>query len=182
MPDGCSACPCDPGDSTARVRDGHVVKGAALRLICRVFHARAGSRWFSPRRTGRVVDGDGDKRFYRDVFRRTFDQAAGATVIAAASTPDKLQVCRDSGADMLLNYRERSGDERATGGKGGSWRGALKRLVGERGIDVVVDNVGGADCEASEELSFCCVTMGGGFPEMIRCLRFTLVVTKAAKW
>lgn len=66
-------------------------------------------------------------------------KAAGATVVAAASTSEKLRVCRDSGADLLLNYRESEGD----------WRGALKRLTGGRGIDVVVDNVGGLDCGVS---------------------------------
>lgn len=63
-------------------------------------------------------------------------KAAGATVVAAASTSEKLRVCRDSGADLLLNYREGEGD----------WRGALKRLTEGRGIDVVVDIVGGSDC------------------------------------
>lgn len=74
-------------------------------------------------------------------------QAAGATVIAAASTGDKLQACRDSGADLLLDYRQ--GDGNGGGRRGGDWRGALKRLTGGRGVDVVLDNVGGADCEVS---------------------------------
>lgn len=75
-------------------------------------------------------------------------QAVGATVIAAASSPDKLQACRDSGADLLLNYREealplKENDQR----RRKDWRSALKRLTGGRGVDIVVDNVGGADCE-----------------------------------
>lgn len=73
-------------------------------------------------------------------------QAAGATVIAAASTPEKLETCRDSGADFLLNYRDPK-DSRAGKSRAGNWRQALKRLVGPRGIDVVLDSVGGADCE-----------------------------------
>lgn len=76
-------------------------------------------------------------------------------MIAAASSADKLQACRDSGADLLLNYRDREGV--AAGGKGDrpeargrDWRAALRRLTGGRGVDVVLDNVGGADCEVSE--------------------------------
>ncbi|CAM9456487.1 unnamed protein product [Ectocarpus sp. 13 AM-2016] len=74
-------------------------------------------------------------------------KAAGATVIAAASTREKLQACRDSGADFLLNYRQ--GDDIGGGRRGGDWRGALKRVTGGRGVDVVLDNVGGADCETA---------------------------------
>lgn len=73
-------------------------------------------------------------------------QAAGAIVVAAASTAEKLEACRASGADFLLNYRELEGDATGKGG-GGGWRDALKELVGRRGIDVVLDSVGGADCE-----------------------------------
>ena len=82
-------------------------------------------------------------------------------MIAAASTPEKLQACRESGADLLLNYRQSedsgggdgkagaspSSRERRRGGGGVDWRAALKRLTGGRAVDVVLDNVGGADCE-----------------------------------
>lgn len=75
-------------------------------------------------------------------------------MIAAASTPDKLRACRDSGADLLLNYRDNGGvSKEAEGGsskgRGRDWRAALKRLTGGREVDVVLDNVGGADCEVS---------------------------------
>ena len=78
-------------------------------------------------------------------------------MIAAASSTDKLQACRDSGADLLLNYRD-SGGVVAQGkgdrskGRGQDWRSALRRLTGGRGVDIVLDNVGGADCEVSEPL------------------------------
>ncbi|CAM9857180.1 unnamed protein product, partial [Hapterophycus canaliculatus] len=74
-------------------------------------------------------------------------KAAGAIVIAAASTQEKLQACRDSGADLLLNYREGHSGGGGVSGGGGDWRRALKRLTGGRAVDVVLDNVGGADCE-----------------------------------
>jgi|TARA_R100000501_G_scaffold17911_1_gene34726 NADPH2:quinone reductase len=54
----------------------------------------------------------------------------GAKVIAAASTQEKLDLCREYGADETINYAEedlREGIKRATGGKG---------------VDVVYDPVG----------------------------------------
>lgn len=92
---------------------------------------------------------DTPRLFFSDLSSRDFppqNQAAGATVIAAASTPEKLEACRESGADMLLKYR---GQDRDGNGDSGSWREALKRLIGKRGVDVVLDVVGGSDCEVS---------------------------------
>jgi len=61
----------------------------------------------------------------------------GATVIAAASSDDKLAVARDRGADHTFRY----GSE--------PLRDAVKRLTGGRGADVVFDPVGGAVFEES---------------------------------
>lgn len=62
-------------------------------------------------------------------------KAIGARVIACASSDDKLTLCRDSGADQLVNYtRTDLKDE-------------LKRLTGGAGVDVVYDPVGGDLCE-----------------------------------
>ncbi len=64
-------------------------------------------------------------------------KAIGAKVIAAASTEEKLAVCRAHGADELINYGSddlREGIKRATGGKG---------------PDVIYDPVGGAYTEAA---------------------------------
>jgi NADPH2:quinone reductase len=58
-------------------------------------------------------------------------KAAGARVIAAASTDAKCALCRDLGADETLNYT--STDVRA----------ALKEMTGGKGPDVVYDPVGG---------------------------------------
>jgi len=55
----------------------------------------------------------------------------GARVIACASTDDKLAFARAHGADAVVNYATEN------------LRDALKRLGGERGIDVVFDPVGG---------------------------------------
>ena len=55
----------------------------------------------------------------------------GATVIGAASTEEKVDFVRSLGADHVINYG-------AT-----ELRGAIKEVVGEGGVDVVYDPVGG---------------------------------------
>jgi NADPH2:quinone reductase len=59
----------------------------------------------------------------------------GARVIACASSDDKLAFAREHGADETVNYERED------------LRGALKRLGGERGVDVVYDPVGGRHAE-----------------------------------
>ena len=59
----------------------------------------------------------------------------GARVIACASSDDKLAFARQHGADETVNYDRED------------LRGALKKLGGERGIDVVYDPVGGRYAE-----------------------------------
>jgi NADPH2:quinone reductase len=59
----------------------------------------------------------------------------GARVIACASSDDKLAFAREHGADETVNYDRED------------FRAALKRLGGERGIDVVYDPVGGRYAE-----------------------------------
>jgi NADPH:quinone reductase len=59
----------------------------------------------------------------------------GARVIACASSDEKLAFARDHGADETVNYAAED------------LRGALKRLGGEHGIDVVYDPVGGPYAE-----------------------------------
>ena len=54
----------------------------------------------------------------------------GAHVIAAASNEEKLQVCRDYGADATINYAE------------SDLKAEVKRLTGGKGVDVVYDPVG----------------------------------------
>ncbi|MEM7468770.1 MAG: NADPH:quinone oxidoreductase family protein [Pseudomonadota bacterium] len=55
----------------------------------------------------------------------------GATVIAAASTPEKLALCEKYGADKTVNYRTEN------------LRDAVKELTSGHGVDVVYDPVGG---------------------------------------
>ena len=55
----------------------------------------------------------------------------GARVIAAASTDEKLALCKQLGADELINYSD------------ASLKDTLKELTGGKGVDVVYDPVGG---------------------------------------
>ncbi|MGI9481130.1 MAG: NADPH:quinone oxidoreductase family protein [Hyphomicrobiales bacterium] len=64
-------------------------------------------------------------------------RAMGARVIACASSPEKLEICRTLGADELLNYREQD------------LKNGLKELTGGKGADVVYDPVGGPLAEAA---------------------------------
>jgi NADPH:quinone reductase len=64
-------------------------------------------------------------------------KALGARVIAAASSADKLEVCRRHGADDCINYDTENLRER------------IKELTGGAGVDVVYDPVGGAYSEAA---------------------------------
>ena len=58
-------------------------------------------------------------------------KALGARVIAAASSAEKLATCRAKGADEVINYREQN------------LRDEIKRITGGKGVDVVLDPVGG---------------------------------------
>jgi len=55
----------------------------------------------------------------------------GAKVIAAASSEEKLELCKKLGADEVINYSETS------------LKDAVKELTGGKGVDVVYDPVGG---------------------------------------
>ena len=64
-------------------------------------------------------------------------KAVGARIIAAASTDEKLAVCKAHGADVLINYSTQD------------LRAAIKEATGGAGPDVVYDPVGGAYAEAA---------------------------------
>nr|WP_298991646.1 NADPH:quinone oxidoreductase family protein [uncultured Polaribacter sp.] len=55
----------------------------------------------------------------------------GAKVIAAASTKEKLDLCKQFGADELINYKEESVKDK------------VKELTNGKGVDVIYDPVGG---------------------------------------
>lgn len=58
-------------------------------------------------------------------------KAMGARVIAAASSPEKLQIAKEHGADELIDYSQVELKE------------AVKGLTGGKGADVIYDPVGG---------------------------------------
>jgi NADPH2:quinone reductase len=62
-------------------------------------------------------------------------KALGARVIAAASSAEKLQICRAKGADETIDYSREDLRER------------VRALTGGRGVDVVCDPVGGTFTE-----------------------------------
>ncbi|MAI81131.1 MAG: alcohol dehydrogenase [Deltaproteobacteria bacterium] len=67
-------------------------------------------------------------------------KALGATVIATAGSPDKVEFCRELGADHVVNYRHEEIAE------------AVNALTGGHGADAIYDPVGG---EAFEKATRC---------------------------
>jgi len=65
------------------------------------------------------------------IFALQLAKAAGATVIATSSSPEKLAKLKDLGADHLINYKEEP-----------NWGAAAMALTGGRGVDAVVE-IGG---------------------------------------
>jgi NADPH:quinone reductase len=93
----------------------------------------------------------------------------GATVIAAASSEDKLAVAQARGADHLVLYKREP------------FRDAVKRITGGRGADVVFDPVGGEIFENSVR----CIAWGArllviGFTGGIGLARTNLLLIKGA--
>jgi NADPH2:quinone reductase len=93
----------------------------------------------------------------------------GATVIAAASSEEKLAVAKTRGADHLVLYSHEP------------FRGAVKRITNGRGADVVYDPVGGPIFEESLR----CIAWGArllviGFTGGIGLARTNLLLIKGA--
>jgi NADPH2:quinone reductase len=93
----------------------------------------------------------------------------GATVIAAASSEEKLAVAQARGADHLVLYKREP------------FRDAVKRITDGRGADVVYDPVGGETFEQSLR----CIAWGArvlviGFTGGIGLARTNLVLIKGA--
>jgi NADPH:quinone reductase-like Zn-dependent oxidoreductase len=72
-------------------------------------------------------------------------KVAGARVFAAASTQEKLDLCRDLGADVLINGEKEDVAKR------------IREETGRRGVDMVVDYVG----KATWVKSLQCLSRGG---------------------
>src|SRR3989442_1856531 len=72
---------------------------------------------------------------------------AGARVFATASSDEKLQLCRDLGADVTINYKEQD------------FAQIVLDQTGDHGVDVVFDNVG----QAVMEKSMSCLAYNGRY-------------------
>lgn len=64
-------------------------------------------------------------------------KALGARVIAAASSDEKLEICKMHGADATINYTKEN------------LREAIKKTTGDKGPDVIYDPVGGIYTETA---------------------------------
>ncbi len=83
----------------------------------------------------------------------------GAKVIAAASSDEKLELCKQRGADMTINYTNEDLKTRA------------KELTGGKGVDVVYDAVGGDRAEEALRATawrgrFLVIGFTAGIPKM----------------
>ena len=76
----------------------------------------------------------------------SFAKAAGASVMAVAGGPQKVEKALEMGADYAIDYKEHS-----------NWPSEILKITRGRGVDVVVDNVG----QATIPLSLAAVTRGG---------------------
>ena len=72
---------------------------------------------------------------------------AGARVFATASSEQKLKLCRELGADVAIDYAEQD------------FAAVVMQETGDRGVDVVFDNVG----EAVLEKSLRCTAYNGRY-------------------
>ncbi len=72
---------------------------------------------------------------------------AGARVFATVGAAEKMQLCRDLGADTVINYNEQDFSE------------VIMEATDARGVDVVFDNVG----EAVMEKSMNCIAYNGRY-------------------
>ena len=75
---------------------------------------------------------------------------AGARVFATAGTDEKVQLCRDLGADVAINYND------------SDFAQVVLAETSNRGVDVVFDNVG----EAVIERSMACIAYNGRYVMM----------------
>ena len=62
-------------------------------------------------------------------FAIQYAKAVGATVVATAGSPDKVDYCRSIGADLAVSYRD-------------DWVAAVLDFSGQHGADVILDSIG----------------------------------------
>ncbi|MBA3527869.1 MAG: NAD(P)H-quinone oxidoreductase, partial [Propionibacteriaceae bacterium] len=62
-------------------------------------------------------------------FAIQYAKALKATVVATAGSEEKLAYCRSIGADLAVSYRQ-------------DWVGGVRDFCADRGVDVILDNMG----------------------------------------
>lgn len=105
-------------------------------------------------------------------------KAAGVRVIAAVSSEEKAQFCRDLGADETIIYTRDMDDRDAQK----AFSAKIKELVGGDGVDVVYDAVGGPYAEpAVRALAWKGRFLVVGFPAGIPKLPLNLTLLKGCQ-
>jgi len=105
-------------------------------------------------------------------------KAAGARVIAAVSSEEKAQFCRDLGADETIIY-SRDMSDRATQKE---FSNEIKKLAGGEGVDIVYDAVGGDYAEpAVRALAWKGRFLVVGFPAGIPKIPLNLTLLKGCQ-
>jgi NADPH2:quinone reductase len=105
-------------------------------------------------------------------------KAAGARVIAAVSSEEKAQFCRELGADETIIYTRDMDDRDAQK----AFSAEIKRLAGGDGVDVVYDAVGGAYAEpAVRALAWKGRFLVVGFPAGIPKIPLNLTLLKGCQ-
>jgi NADPH2:quinone reductase len=128
------ACAVDARSVVPLPTDMDYATGAALLLTyCTSLHALKDVAKLAPGETLLVLGASGGV----GIAAVEIGKLMGARVIAAASSEEKLALCREHGADELIDY--------ATD----DLRVRIDALTDKRGVDVVYDAVGGAYSEAA---------------------------------
>ncbi|WP_375264505.1 NADPH:quinone oxidoreductase family protein [Planktotalea sp.] len=105
-------------------------------------------------------------------------KASGAKVIAAVSSEEKAQFCRDAGADETLIYTRDMNDRAAQK----EFSNQIKKLSGGEGVDVVYDAVGGDYAEpAVRALAWKGRYLVVGFPAGIPKIPLNLTLLKGCQ-
>jgi len=68
-------------------------------------------------------------------FAIQYARAIGARVLTTAGSPAKLELCRDLGADVAIDYR--------------TWAAAVANATSGEGVDVILDVIGAKDLEVN---------------------------------
>ena len=120
---------CLPAGACVPIPDSLSFEAAAGFLVnyCTAWHGLIDCGRLQPGETVLVLGASGGV----GVAAMDVAMAQGASVIAAASTPEKRDACLALGATTAIDY---SRDD---------WRGALQEALGDKPLDLVYDPVGG---------------------------------------